>query len=178
MCYVGKATKIFIFIVTVLVVLGLVLGFGLLRHTIQKSHKCSGDSCHYPPTLIPDPSNPGYTQPNPPTSPQTGTQLTPPNPNPSPDPPSSNPPSPPTPPGSGSTAQPSPSPPDASLTPPPPAPANPSPPPPLTLPPPPPTLPPPPPTLPPPTPPAITTGASPPTNPPSLALVSPGPVHA
>ncbi|XP_038991290.1 uncharacterized protein Os04g0629400-like [Hibiscus syriacus] len=44
-CYVGKATKIFIFIVTVLVALGLVLGFGLIRHGHKNSHKCSGDSC-------------------------------------------------------------------------------------------------------------------------------------
>ncbi|CAN4103451.1 unnamed protein product [Withania somnifera] len=46
MCYVGKATKIFIFIVTVLVVTGLILGFGLLRHHNQKvSNKCSDASC-------------------------------------------------------------------------------------------------------------------------------------
>ncbi|XP_059285050.1 pollen-specific leucine-rich repeat extensin-like protein 3 [Lycium ferocissimum] len=47
MCYVGKATKIFIFIVTVLIVTGLILGFGLLRHRNQKnSNKCSDDSCN------------------------------------------------------------------------------------------------------------------------------------
>ncbi|KAL4348098.1 hypothetical protein GQ457_17G005030 [Hibiscus cannabinus] len=53
MCYVGKATKIFIFIVTVLVVSGLVLGFGLLRH--GHSHKCDGDSCRPPPNVFPNP---------------------------------------------------------------------------------------------------------------------------
>ncbi|MFQ6637297.1 hypothetical protein Gotur_013609 [Gossypium turneri] len=75
--YVGKATKIFIFIVTALVVLGLVLGLGLFRHALQKSHKCSGDSCpssippspasNNPPTgdLTPPPPPPN-TNPNPP----------------------------------------------------------------------------------------------------------------
>lgn len=57
MCYVGKATKIFIFIVTVLVVLGLVLGFGFMRHGLQKSHKCSGNSCFSPPTVFPNPNS-------------------------------------------------------------------------------------------------------------------------
>ncbi|XP_057473971.1 uncharacterized protein Os04g0629400-like [Actinidia eriantha] len=54
MCYVGKATKIFIFIITALVVTGLVLGFGLLRK--GKAHKCPGDSCHQPPVVFPNPS--------------------------------------------------------------------------------------------------------------------------
>ncbi|XP_039047820.1 leucine-rich repeat extensin-like protein 3 [Hibiscus syriacus] len=56
MCYVGKATKIFIFIVTVLVVSGLVLGFGLLRHGHHKSlsYKCDGDSCGPPPNVYPN----------------------------------------------------------------------------------------------------------------------------
>lgn len=86
MCYVGKATKIFIFIVTVLVVLGLVLGFGFMRHGLQKSHKCSGNSCFSPPAVFPNPNsatpggaapisasnqpqnppNPPYSNPNPP----------------------------------------------------------------------------------------------------------------
>ncbi|ESR60704.1 proline-rich family protein [Citrus sinensis] len=97
MCYVGKATKIFIFIVTVLVVLGLVLGFGLLRRSIQKSHECSGDSCHSPsppmlyPNPIPNPNSPSSnTSPTPP-SPGIGS-TTPPGPQ-SPNP-SSNPPAP------------------------------------------------------------------------------------
>ena len=101
MCYVGKATKIFIFIVTVLAVTGLVIGFGLLRHSIQKTHKCSGDSCLQPPSSVyPDPSatptpfltpNPNPTPiPNPNPSPN-------PNPNPSPNP-NLNPPPPPPPP--------------------------------------------------------------------------------
>ncbi|KAG7022883.1 hypothetical protein SDJN02_16619, partial [Cucurbita argyrosperma subsp. argyrosperma] len=57
MCYVGKATKIFIFIVTVLVVLGLVLAFGVFRHSLQKPHKCLGDSCFSPPTAFPNPNS-------------------------------------------------------------------------------------------------------------------------
>ncbi|KAJ4976272.1 hypothetical protein NE237_001378 [Protea cynaroides] len=39
---------IFIFIISALVVVGLILGFGLFRHGLQKNHKCSGDSCHSP----------------------------------------------------------------------------------------------------------------------------------
>ncbi|KAK9155895.1 hypothetical protein Sjap_003375 [Stephania japonica] len=59
MCYVGKATKIFIFIVTVLVVVGLLMGFGLLRHH-NKAHKCAGGgagdpSCYQPPPVVSDP---------------------------------------------------------------------------------------------------------------------------
>ncbi|KAE8075761.1 hypothetical protein FH972_014449 [Carpinus fangiana] len=91
MCYVGKATKIFfIFIVTVLVVLGLVLGFGLLRRTLQNTHKCSGDSCHSssPSPLVAFP-NPSFTPPSPPNpypcaDPNISNQPSPPNPNPSP----------------------------------------------------------------------------------------------
>ncbi|KAC3646409.1 hypothetical protein FH972_027201 [Carpinus fangiana] len=96
LCYVGKATKIFfIFIVTVLVVLGLVMGFGLLRHTLQNTHKCSGDSCHSssssPPVAFP---NPGFSPPSPPNpytslDPNISNQPNPPNPNPSPISPSS-----------------------------------------------------------------------------------------
>ncbi|KAF5458378.1 hypothetical protein F2P56_022410 [Juglans regia] len=104
MCYVGKATKIFIFVVTVLVVLGLVLGFGLLRHPLQKTHKCSGDSCRsVSSSPIPIP-NPIYGPPSPPISnpspdPSSSSQPSPPNPNPSPPPPDYNPPpSPPSPP--------------------------------------------------------------------------------
>ncbi|KHN36565.1 hypothetical protein glysoja_001296 [Glycine soja] len=67
MCYVGKATKIFIFIVTVLVVLGLVLGLGLLRrHHHNTSNKCSDESC-----IIPSPAttfpNPNFNTPTPPS---------------------------------------------------------------------------------------------------------------
>ena len=108
MCYVGKATKIFIFIVTVLAVTGLVIGFGLLRHSIQKTHKCSGDSCLQPPSSIyPDPSatptpfltpNPNPTPiPNPNPNPNPNPSPNPnPNPNPSPNP-NLNPPPPPLP---------------------------------------------------------------------------------
>ncbi|XP_039002741.1 sulfated surface glycoprotein 185-like [Hibiscus syriacus] len=71
MCYVGKATKIFIFIVTVLVVSGLVLGFGLFRHGHRKSlsHKCDGDSCGPPPNVFPNAppfsSSSSYSPPSP-----------------------------------------------------------------------------------------------------------------
>ncbi|XP_050210504.1 protein TRACHEARY ELEMENT DIFFERENTIATION-RELATED 7A-like [Mercurialis annua] len=90
MCYVGKATKIFIFIVTVLVVLGFTLGFGFLRHGIHKSHSSSPISFptpNYPIITQPPPnSNPIYNQPpseqNPP--PQFS-NLTPPPPPPPPD---------------------------------------------------------------------------------------------
>ncbi|XP_042431178.1 uncharacterized protein Os04g0629400-like [Zingiber officinale] len=49
-CYVGKATKIFFFVVVVLLVVGLVLGFGLLRRTGSGSSShvhgdCDGRSC-------------------------------------------------------------------------------------------------------------------------------------
>ncbi|GLT54738.1 hypothetical protein SLA2020_279130 [Shorea laevis] len=94
MCYVGKATKIFIFIVTaVLVVLGLFMGFGLLRHTLQKTQKCSGDSCHSssssPPVAFPYPSfsPPSPLNPNPCPDPIISNQPSPSNPNPSPSPP-------------------------------------------------------------------------------------------
>ncbi|KAJ0668055.1 hypothetical protein HanPI659440_Chr17g0684701 [Helianthus annuus] len=79
MCYVGKATKIFIFLITVLLITGLLLGFGVLRHKIHlNSHNCSGDSCSqsdlYPPpvdfpiTSTPDSgaSNPSDLYPPPP----------------------------------------------------------------------------------------------------------------
>ncbi|XP_052177617.1 leucine-rich repeat extensin-like protein 3 [Diospyros lotus] len=76
MCYVGKATKIFIFIVTVLVVTGLVLGFGILRRRSHKNHDCSGDSCLespevFPaaPTLTPNPNPNPNPIPNPPPPP-------------------------------------------------------------------------------------------------------------
>ncbi|KAK4577356.1 hypothetical protein RGQ29_027742 [Quercus rubra] len=104
MCYVGKATKIFIFIVTVLVVLGLVLGFGLLRHGLQKTHKCFGDSCQSSSSFYSPPApvvfSPGFGPPNPnpnpnPTPDPSSNQPSPPNPNPnpslSPPPPNSNP---------------------------------------------------------------------------------------
>ena len=50
MYYGGKATKIFIFIVTVLAVTGLVIDFGLLRHSIQKTHKCFSEMGRWFPT--------------------------------------------------------------------------------------------------------------------------------
>ncbi|KAK3028447.1 hypothetical protein RJ639_039039 [Escallonia herrerae] len=89
MCYVGKATKIFIFIVTVLVVTGLVLGFGLLRHGIHKAHRdCFDGSCHQTPLMYPNPASNPPTTPNlnpitsNPTPPPPDPNLTP-NPNPS-----------------------------------------------------------------------------------------------
>ncbi|KAL3567568.1 hypothetical protein D5086_030219 [Populus alba] len=163
MCYVGKATKIFIFIVTVLVILGLVLGFELLRHRLHKSHKCSDedDDCHPPQLTFPNPttsgpsgltppSTAGISQssppppppPPPPTPPDIGTNLPPP------------PPPPPTPPDIGTNLPPPPPPSPLLLSPPPPPP-------------------------PPPTVPAVT-GAPPPSNnpPSSTVLVTPGPLHA
>jgi hypothetical protein len=151
MCYVGKATKIFIFIVTVLVILGLVLGYELLRHRLHKSHKCSGDDddCHPPQLTFPNPTTSGPSgltppsaagiyqfSPPPPTPPDSGTNLHPP-------------PPPPTPPDIGTNLPPPPPPPPLLLSPPPPAV------------------------------PAVT-GAPPPSNnpPSSTVLVTPGPVHA
>nr|XP_011471059.1 PREDICTED: pollen-specific leucine-rich repeat extensin-like protein 3 [Fragaria vesca subsp. vesca] len=166
MCYVGKATKIFIFVVTVLVVVGLVLGFGILRHGLHdKSHKCSGDSCSSSdssPLQFPSPTS------------TSDPILTPPNPTLSPSPPSSTPTPPasdfsPPPPSTFST--PTPPPPDPTSNPPPPIPAS-NPPPPITASNPPPPIaisnqPPPPVTL-----------AAPPYSPPSDVQSTPGPVHA
>ncbi|XP_047339841.1 pollen-specific leucine-rich repeat extensin-like protein 3 [Impatiens glandulifera] len=72
MCYVGKATKIFIFIVTVLLVTGLVLGFGILRH---HHYKHGSNSMVFPnPTASSPPPNP-ITPPHPPLeSPTTPVQ--------------------------------------------------------------------------------------------------------
>ncbi|XP_058217540.1 uncharacterized protein Os04g0629400-like [Rhododendron vialii] len=95
MCYVGKATKIFIFIVAALVVTGLVLGFGLFRSALHKSHKCSGDSCNdqASPAVFPNPTTPST-----PTSASTLTPTPNPSSNPYPPPPAPNPGSTPTPP--------------------------------------------------------------------------------
>ncbi|XP_050134263.1 proline-rich receptor-like protein kinase PERK2 isoform X1 [Malus sylvestris] len=167
MCYVGKATKIFIFVVTVLVVLGLVLGFGVLRHGFQKSHKCSADSysCRplsSPPIQFPNP-NSGSNQPIPPNSDPTLTQPSPPNPNFNPPPPP-NPDLTPSPPTSISTPPP-PTPPTSILSPPPPTSI-------LSLPPPSPTSN--PPSFPPPLP---ATTAAPPFSPPSEAQGTPSPAR-
>ncbi|KAB2035682.1 hypothetical protein ES319_D04G170100v1 [Gossypium barbadense] len=152
MCYVGKATKIFIFIVTALVVLGLVLGFGLLRHHKSHSHKCSGgDSCPSPnffPNPISTPNSPPFSSSsssyNPPPPAIGSNQPTSPN----------------SPPTSIPTANPPPpAVQDPTPTPPPPD-ANPNPPPQSTPPPPPAVLP------------------VPPYNQPTPVLVAPGPVHA
>ncbi|CAA3027581.1 leucine-rich repeat extensin 3 [Olea europaea subsp. europaea] len=63
MCYVGKATKIFIFLVAVVVVTGLVLGFGLFKHALHhKTHKCTDESCQQSTTPVIFPSPP--TQPH------------------------------------------------------------------------------------------------------------------
>ncbi|KAG1365368.1 hypothetical protein COCNU_12G003680 [Cocos nucifera] len=55
MCYVGKATKIFFVVVGVMAVSGLILGFGLLRHSWahNKVRPCqSNNACH---PIFPDP---------------------------------------------------------------------------------------------------------------------------
>ncbi|KAK7263569.1 hypothetical protein RJT34_31161 [Clitoria ternatea] len=63
MCYVGKATKIFIFIVTVLVVVGIVFGFGLLRRSHRNNAvKCSDGTCN----TISAPDSSGFLLPSPP----------------------------------------------------------------------------------------------------------------
>lgn len=89
MCYVGKATKIFIFIVAALVVTGLFLGFGLFRSALHKSHKCSGDSCNdqASPAVFPNPTS----TPSTPTSASTLTPTPNPSSNPYPPPPAPNP---------------------------------------------------------------------------------------
>ncbi|KAI4384984.1 hypothetical protein MLD38_003061 [Melastoma candidum] len=72
LCYVGKATKIFIFIVTAVVVLALVLGFGPLRHSLShhrqhSSPKCSSsssgecDSVPSPAIVVSPPAASGYS---------------------------------------------------------------------------------------------------------------------
>lgn len=108
MCYVGKATKIFIFIVTVLVVLGLVLGLGILsRHHRHNNtlNKCSDGSCFHqsPPFTDPNfnPPTPPSSIPPPPTSPTVPVTNSPPpvtNPTPPPPPSDTDPSSPPPPP--------------------------------------------------------------------------------
>ncbi|KAM7492322.1 hypothetical protein LguiA_035243 [Lonicera macranthoides] len=62
-CYVGKATKIFILLITFIFITGLVLGFGFLRHAIHKT-PCSSESCRQSSPLTPPNPNP-----SPPTSP-------------------------------------------------------------------------------------------------------------
>ncbi|CAL0333351.1 unnamed protein product [Lupinus luteus] len=75
--YVGKATKIFIVLLTVLVVFALILGFRLLCcHHHNNTNKCSSrkDNCFYcnptissppPPTFL---SSPNFNMPTPPYS--------------------------------------------------------------------------------------------------------------
>ncbi|KAI7732596.1 hypothetical protein M8C21_023742, partial [Ambrosia artemisiifolia] len=65
-----KATKIFIFLITVLLITALVLGFSLLRRNIHL--KCSGDSCSQshpypapPPVIFPITSTPASGSSNP-----------------------------------------------------------------------------------------------------------------
>ncbi|KAK8508606.1 hypothetical protein V6N13_130606 [Hibiscus sabdariffa] len=79
-CYVGKATKIFIFIVTVLVALGLLLGLRLLRHAHPKSHNCSPDSCPSSSFVgnTPPPPSPSSPPPSPAFNPPTAYPTSPP----------------------------------------------------------------------------------------------------
>ncbi|GMH07186.1 hypothetical protein Nepgr_009026 [Nepenthes gracilis] len=116
MCYVGKATKIFIFIVTVVAVITLVLGFGLLRRGIKKFHKCADPSCRSSPIELPKPnasSNPNLN-PNPNPSPGTN-NYPPPTANTNPNPPPSSNPYPPPPPAVTTAAPPTDSPPSTAL---------------------------------------------------------------
>ncbi|OVA11663.1 hypothetical protein BVC80_8997g42 [Macleaya cordata] len=78
MCYVGKATKIFIFIVAVLVVVGFVLGFSIMGLRNLKAHKCSDDYCRKPissdpvPTTTTSTTAPAYSPPSPPAAESQG----------------------------------------------------------------------------------------------------------
>ncbi|KAJ4980990.1 hypothetical protein NE237_031827 [Protea cynaroides] len=63
MCYVGKATKIFIVIIAMLLGIGFILGFGLFRHGFQKNQKCSNNSCNSPSPVFSSPCNGGNCQP-------------------------------------------------------------------------------------------------------------------
>lgn len=74
-CYVGKATKIFLCLVAALLVAGLVLGFGLARHTWGAERTRQQPDCRWPdcqqhqggdPPLLPDAVT---TPPNPLTQP-------------------------------------------------------------------------------------------------------------
>ncbi|KAL8088096.1 hypothetical protein AgCh_038023 [Apium graveolens] len=61
MCYVGKATKIFLFLLTAIIITGLVLGYRHFRH--RKSHNCSSDvdddlSCHLTASTPPPQASP------------------------------------------------------------------------------------------------------------------------
>ncbi|KVH95951.1 extensin-like [Cynara cardunculus var. scolymus] len=101
MCYIGKATKIFIFIVAAIVVTGLVVGFGLFGRNIHpKSHKCTGEYCSLPDYSPPPPLQfpfPSVTVPNAsnPSDPTFNSDAPPPPPSASPTDPSSSPPLPP-----------------------------------------------------------------------------------
>ncbi|MCL7026762.1 hypothetical protein MKW94_023352 [Papaver nudicaule] len=139
MCYVGKATKIFICVITILVAVGIILTFSLVkRHNDHKNHNCSGQDCQQPFTAYPSPvftpntysppspsavlRSPFRTPPPPPYQPSQSTPESPPS---EPSPPS-DPISPPSPPVSP------PSPPTETIQPPPPpnqpSPENPAPP--------------------------------------------------
>ncbi|XP_008776126.1 uncharacterized protein Os04g0629400 [Phoenix dactylifera] len=64
-CYVGKATKIFFVVVAVLAVVGLIVGFGFLRHGPRSRAQdgggggggCDGDGCQ-PAFPVPIPATP------------------------------------------------------------------------------------------------------------------------
>ncbi|KAF3778745.1 hypothetical protein EJ110_NYTH42896 [Nymphaea thermarum] len=84
MCYVGKASKIFIGIVVVLVIVGMILAFRWVRH--EPNHKsrqqqCEGNRCS-PPSFYPQPipatavAAPPFSTPTPP-GPQAGSALSP-----------------------------------------------------------------------------------------------------
>ncbi|RRT64445.1 hypothetical protein B296_00041855 [Ensete ventricosum] len=70
-CYVGKATKICFFVVVVLLVVGLILGFGFIRHGSKGHGECDSDS---------DACHPALPQPVPATSATSAPPLNPPSP--------------------------------------------------------------------------------------------------
>ncbi|KAM0894322.1 hypothetical protein ACQ4PT_024504 [Festuca glaucescens] len=58
-CYVGKATKIFLCLVTALLLAGLVLGFGLARRTLWGARKAE-PTCRWPRCSEQQPEEPLY----------------------------------------------------------------------------------------------------------------------
>ncbi|XP_051218808.1 uncharacterized protein Os04g0629400-like [Lolium perenne] len=74
-CYVGKATKIFLCIVTALLLAGLVLGFGLARRTLWGARKaepaCQWPRCGQQQPIYGEPLLPATTTTSPPSNPLT-----------------------------------------------------------------------------------------------------------
>ncbi|PKA53536.1 Uncharacterized protein AXF42_Ash009032 [Apostasia shenzhenica] len=76
-CYVGKATKIFFFVVALLTAAGLVVGFGFLRH--GSTHKARGGnppSATFPDPIPTDAAAPADAARTNPLSPPTASSVT------------------------------------------------------------------------------------------------------